>query len=58
MFSPDMSASHRAPAATVRSLRRGRKMRVYARERVGHLWIVDPILRTVALEMRRWWREQ
>ncbi len=63
-------------------------MRVYARERVGHLWIVDPILRTfevyrlengrwfvasthagteqvraepfdaVALEMRRWWREQ
>ena len=67
---------------------RGRKMRVYARERVGHLWILDPILRTlevyrlengrwvvasthagteqvraepfdaVALEMRRWWREQ
>ena len=67
---------------------RSRKMRVYARERVGHLWIVDPILRTlevyrledgrwivagthagteqvraepfdaVALEMRRWWREQ
>ena len=67
---------------------RGRKMRVYARERVGHLWIVDPILRTlevyrledgrwvvastqagaeqiraepfeaVALDMRRWWREQ
>jgi len=26
---------------------RGRKMRVYARERVGHLWIVDPILRTL-----------
>src|SRR5438876_11493404 len=67
---------------------RGRKMRVYARERVDHLWIVDPILRTlevyrlegerwvvastqagteqvraepfdaVALDMRRWWREQ
>ena len=67
---------------------RGRKMRVYARERVGHLWIVDPIFRTLevyrlengrwvvasthggteqvhaepfealALDMRRWWREQ
>ncbi len=67
---------------------RGRKMRVYAREGVGHLWIVDPILHTlevyrlederwvvasthagteqiraepfeaVALDMRRWWREQ
>lgn len=66
---------------------RGRKMRVYARERVGHLWIVDPVLRTlevyrleqgrwvvasthagaedvraepfetVAVDMRRWWRE-
>jgi hypothetical protein len=22
-------------------------MRIYARERVGHLWIVDPLLRTV-----------
>ena len=67
---------------------RGRTMRVYASERVGHLWIVDPILRTLevyrlengrwvvasthggteqvsaepfealALDMRRWWREQ
>jgi Uma2 family endonuclease len=26
---------------------RGRKMRIYARERVGHLWIVDPLLRTI-----------
>src|SRR5256712_8615423 len=26
---------------------RSRKMRIYARERVGHLWIVDPILRTL-----------
>ena len=36
---------------------RGRKMRVYARERVGHLWIVDPILRTLEvyrLEDGRW----
>ena len=36
---------------------RGRTMRVYARERVGHLWIVDPILRTLEvyrLEDGRW----
>ena len=32
-------------------------MRIYARERVGHLWIVDPILRTLEvyrLEDSRW----
>ena len=28
---------------------RGRKMRIYARERVQHLWIVDPILRTLEI---------
>src|SRR2546426_11301372 len=36
---------------------RSRKMRIYARERVGHLWIVDPILRTLEvyrLEDGRW----
>ena len=36
---------------------RSRKMRIYARERVGHLWIVDPILRTLEvyrLEDARW----
>jgi len=36
---------------------RGRKMRVYARERVTHLWIIDPILRTLEiyrLEDGRW----
>jgi Uma2 family endonuclease len=26
---------------------RSRKMRIYAREGVGHLWIVDPLLRTI-----------
>ena len=26
---------------------RGEKMPVYARERVGHLWLVDPIVRTL-----------
>ena len=36
---------------------RSRKMRVYAREQVGHLWIIDPILRTLEnyrLEAGRW----
>jgi Uma2 family endonuclease len=36
---------------------RVRKMRIYARERVGHLWIVEPIARTVEvyrLEGDRW----
>ncbi len=36
---------------------RGRKMRIYARERVGHLWLVDPTARTLEvyrLEETRW----
>jgi len=38
-------------------LDRARKMRVYAREHVSHLWLVDPILRTLEvyrLENDRW----
>lgn len=36
---------------------RARKMRIYAREGVSHLWIVDPIVRTLemyGLENERW----
>ncbi len=36
---------------------RGRKMRIYLRERVGHLWMVDPIARTLEvyrLDGERW----
>ena len=36
---------------------RSRKMRVYAREGVGHLWLVDPLTQTLEvyrLEARRW----
>ena len=36
---------------------RGRKMRIYARHAVGHLWIVDPLMRTLEvyrLEGGRW----
>ncbi len=29
------------------TLDRGRKMRVYAREGVAHMWIVDPVTRTL-----------
>ena len=39
------------------TLDRGRKMRVYAREGIPHLWIVDPSLRTLEvyrLESGRW----
>lgn len=31
---------------------RVRKMRIYAREAVGHLWIVDPLLRTLEVYRR------
>jgi len=36
---------------------RSRKMRIYAREGVGHLWIVEPVLRTIEvyrLERSQW----
>ena len=36
---------------------RSRKMRIYAREGVGHLWLVEPVLRTIEvyrLEAGRW----
>jgi Uma2 family endonuclease len=92
---PDVAAFELAPdwaceviSPSTGEIDRGRKMRVYAREQVAHLWIVDPILRTlevyrledgrwvvasthagaeqvraepfaaIALDMRRWWREQ
>ena len=92
---PDVAAFELAPdwaceviSPSTGEIDRGRKMRVYAREQVAHLWIVDPLLRTlevyrlengrwvvasthagaeqihaepfevVALDMRRWWREQ
>jgi len=52
---PDWACEVVSPS-TVR-IDRERKMRVYARERVGHLWIVDPIVRTLEvyrLEDGRW----
>jgi len=64
-LAPDWACEVISPSTGV--IDRGRKMRLYAREGVGHLWIVDPILRTlevyaepfdaVPVGMRRGWRE-
>ena len=34
---------------TTGAIDRGRKMRIYAREQVGHLWIVDPLAGTLEI---------
>ena len=52
---PDWACEVISPSTGV--IDRGRKMRIYAREGVRHLWIVDPLLHTVEvyrLEDRRW----
>jgi Uma2 family endonuclease len=61
---PDVAAFTLAPdwvcevlSKSTARLDRARKMRVYAREGVGHLWLVDPHLRTLEvyrLEDGRW----
>jgi Uma2 family endonuclease len=61
---PDVAAFEIAPdwvcevvSAATATVDRARKMHLYARERVGHLWIVDPVLRTLEvyrLEAGRW----
>ena len=51
---PDVAAFEQAPdwvceiiSPSTARIDRGHKMRIYAREGVTHLWIVDPIARTV-----------
>ena len=54
-LSPDWACEVVSPSTG--ALDRGRKMQVYAREHVGHLWLVDPIHRTLEvfrLEDGRW----
>lgn len=54
-LAPDWACEIISPSTG--ALDRGRKMRVYAREQVGHLWIVDPAPRTLEiyrLEAGRW----
>ena len=61
---PDAAAMTLAPdwaceviSPSTGTIDRGRKMRIYAREGVAHLWIVDPVLRTLEayrLEAGRW----
>ncbi|MBI3768472.1 MAG: Uma2 family endonuclease [Deltaproteobacteria bacterium] len=53
---PDIAAFTDAPdwaceviSKSTARIDRGHKMRIYARERVAHLWIVDPIARTVEI---------
>ena len=52
---PDWACEVLSPSTG--AIDRGRKMRIYARERVGHLWLVDPNARTLEvyrLEGPRW----
>lgn len=52
---PDWVCEVVSPASA--RIDRVRKMPIYARERVGHLWLVDPLLRTLEvyrLEEQRW----
>ena len=61
---PNVAAFTQAPdwicetiSPSTGAIDRGRKMRIYAREGVGHLWIVDPIARTIEvyrLDRERW----
>lgn len=51
---PNVAAFSQAPdwicevvSPSTGAIDRGRKMRIYARESVGHLWLVDPLLRTI-----------
>jgi putative restriction endonuclease len=51
---PNVAAFSQAPdwicevvSPSTGAIDRGRKMRIYAREGVGHLWLVDPLLRTI-----------
>lgn len=61
---PDVAAFEQAPdwvcevvSPRTGAIDRGRKMRIYAREHVAHLWMVDPLARTLEiyrLEAGRW----
>lgn len=44
-LAPDWACEVLSPSTA--AIDRGEKMPVYARERVGHLWLVDPLLRTL-----------
>lgn len=61
---PDVAAFTQAPdwicevlSASTAQIDRSRKMHIYARERVAHLWLVDPVAKTLEvyrLEGERW----
>ena len=47
VMAPDWACEVLSPSTAV--IDRSEKMPVYARERVGHVWLVDPVLRTLEL---------
>ncbi len=52
---PDWACEVVSPSTA--TIDRGKKLRIYARESVGHLWMLDPIARTLEvlrLEQERW----
>ncbi len=55
LAAPDWVCETLSPSTA--QIDRGRKLRIYAREGVAHLWLLDPIARTLevlALERARW----
>ena len=47
-------------SAATESIDRGAKLRIYARERVAHVWLIDPLRQTLevlALDAHRQWLE-
>jgi Uma2 family endonuclease len=54
-LAPDWVAEVVSPSTE--AVDRGKKMRIYRREGVGHLWVINPVLRTLEvyrLEAARW----
>ena len=51
------SATYKFPAASTETLDRGKKLRIYARQGVGHAWLLDPLrrrLEVLSLEVGAW----
>ena len=54
-FAPDWVCETLSPSTE--AIDRGKKLRIYARERIGHLWLINPDTETLEayrLEGERW----